>query len=104
MALGSKVHDRVKAVLLKKLLDKSAVMDIAADKGVALIIAHSHKVIKVAGIGEQVKIYKRDVLVILEHVSDKVGADEPGAAGDEYCLHNNLLLSVYSGSDSRYWP
>ena len=32
MALGSKVHDRVKAVLLKKLLDKSAVMDIAADK------------------------------------------------------------------------
>ena len=33
--------------------------------------------------------------VLVQHIENEVAADKPGAAGDEYCLHNNLLLFDY---------
>ena len=56
-----------------------------ANGGVALDVL---QVLQVAGVGQLVQIDEADVLVLLQHVMHKVGADETGTAGNEIGFHN----------------
>ena len=72
MALGCKVYNRIKAVPVKQLFDKGAVMYIAAAEAVAAVIADVGQVIEVARIGQQVEVDYPYILIVFKQVADKV--------------------------------
>lgn len=67
----------------EKLINCSAVGDIATDKLIAGIIRKIGQVFRVGGVGELVEIKDFDVRATRQQVTDEVGTDEACAARDE---------------------
>jgi hypothetical protein len=72
MAFGGKVDDPADIMLLEKTFDQFTVADIALDKSVARISFDLFEVLKVACIGQQVKVYDVIVGVLFQKVGYKV--------------------------------
>ena len=79
--LGREVHDRVDLVLAEGALGPLQVADVAPDEGDP--VADVVEVGQVAGVGEQVVGHHVVAGVVLGPVTDEVGTDEPGTAGNE---------------------
>ena len=78
VGLGGEVDDHVEVVLGERLLDQLEVADVSVDEGhgVRDVLAH-------ARVREQVVGDQLFVRAALEPVTQEVGADEAGGAGDE---------------------
>ena len=92
MALGGEVDDGIDAVVTDNLLDRLAVRDVAAHKGMARVICRMTQVIQVPGIGQFVEDHQFVTRVFSQHVAHEVGADEARAAGNEKVFHGNQKL------------
>jgi hypothetical protein len=50
------------------------------------------QVFEISGIGELIKIDQADVLMLFQHIDDKIGANESGTAGHKIGFHNNFVF------------
>jgi hypothetical protein len=82
MALGGKVHDRLRPVLSQKSLDQTAIADIAANELIPGIRCDALQIVQVPRIRQFVQIYDRGRFVP-HPVQDKVRPDEACPAGDK---------------------
>ena len=80
VALGREVHDDV--VPCHRLFDGRPVGDVTLHEAITGIVLDGAQIGEVAGIGQGV-VHGDRVVGRGEDVLDVVGADEPGAAGDE---------------------
>ncbi len=82
VALGCKMDDGARTMLLQRSSHEFCVADIAAHELITRIVLKRGEVGRVSGVGQKIKIYNRraDVFDPLQH---EVGADESGAAGYE---------------------
>ena len=92
VALGREVHDRV--VAGHRVLERAGVADVALDELEARAVVDVLQRREVAGVRERV-VDGHLVVGVGQHVTHVVGADEPGAAGDEL-LH--VTSSARSGA------
>ena len=84
MGFGREVNNHVMA--REHLVKEVAVADIALHEGVAGVISHGRQVCEVARVGELVVDGDTGYLgavLAREQLAHKVGADEPGRAGDK---------------------
>ena len=88
VALGGKVDDIIGVILGDQVGDQGLVADVALHEDVAGVALDVLQVLQVAGVGQLVQIDEADVLVLLQHVMHKVGADETGTAGNKIGFHN----------------
>ena len=97
MTLGGEVDHRRRPLLGEDPAHRVAVGDVAADEGEsggeAGIALHLPQARQVAGVGELVQ-HHHAVAGLGQRGVDEVGADEPGAAGDEQGLHGLLRAST----------
>ena len=82
VALRREVDDRRGAVLGEEPRDEVAVADVAADEEVVGVVLEVGQVVEVARVREQVEVHDARQ-VALARQAHEVGADEPGAAGDQ---------------------
>ena len=84
--LGREIEDQIHAAL-GRLLDVLRRGDVAAQEAIARVVLHRLEIRQIAGVGQLVE--DRDVPVGMggEGMADIVGADEPGATGDEDARH-----------------
>ena len=87
MRLGSEVDDIVEIVLLEQRSNQFLVADIALHEHMTGIPLHALQILKIACIGQLVEVDKQDVVIFLQHVVNKVGADKSGATSDQIFLH-----------------
>ena len=83
VAFGGEMHDRTRPVLAQQFVDQGAVVDVAAGKYMRLIVADLRQVFEIAGVSQLVEI-EHAGLFPREPLENEIGADETGAAGDEY--------------------
>ncbi len=81
VGLGREVHDDLGAVLPKRRLGELPIADVPLDERDPAL--DRRKVLAIPGVREQVVDHDLVAGVPLDPVVDEVGADEPGAAGDE---------------------
>ncbi len=91
MALGGKVNDGSRAVLLKQAAHEGAVADIAMNEDVSRIIADGLKISQIAGVGQLVEIDQGRGL-LLHPLQDEVGPDETSASSDQDGICHVLRL------------
>src|SRR5690606_15540674 len=91
--LGGEVDDGVDVVLAEEPLDERAVLHLAVHEGVARGVREAFEVAEAAGVGERVERDDARGRRPAEEPADEVGADEPGAAGDEDVLHQGREVS-----------
>ncbi len=77
MAFGCKVDDIIRIVLSDQVGDERFVADVALHKDVTGVILDVLQVLEVAGIGQLVEVDEADVLILFQHIVDKVRADKP---------------------------
>jgi hypothetical protein len=80
VALGGEVDDRVMPG--KGGFHGFAVADVSADEGESRIAIQTTKVVEISGVGQGV-VDRHRVVGVRQDLTDVVGADEAGAAGDE---------------------
>lgn len=93
--LRRKVHDRVDLVVGKNAADEIAVPDATVDEDVARVTHELRQVGRIAGVREGVEINEPgEGRALLEQpLPDKVGADEPTAAGDKD-IHKKAIRAL----------
>ena len=64
-------------------------------EGVVLGTEFTFKIFKVSRISELVQVNESDVIVVGQHVIDKIAADEAGTASDEICFHLSIFLIYF---------
>src|SRR5438045_3341076 len=82
MRLRREVDDRARTMLREQRRYERAITDAPANKNMSRVIRGRCQIAEIAGIRERVEIDKRFV-TFCKPVEDEVGADEPGAAGDD---------------------
>ena len=98
MALRRKVDHIVKVVFFEQAADQLFIADISLNKYMAGIALDALQVFKISGIGQLVKVDKKNVVILFQHVVNKVGADKAGAACDQIFFHvvfNPFFYSQY---------
>ena len=95
MAFGGKVDHTVKIVGGKQAAHQRPVADVALHEHMAGIALHAFQVFQVSGVGELIQVYKQYILVFVQHIVYKVGADKSGAAGDEVFFHGGVSFLSY---------
>ena len=82
MRLGRKMDDRARPVFRQHRIHQRAVADVAAEKYVAGVAVQGGEVFQIARVSQLVEV--NDRLARSGYpVEHEVGADKPGAAGDE---------------------
>ena len=87
MAFRCKIDDIVEIVFLKQRSHQLLVANITLRKDVARIPFYTLEVFQVACIGQLVAIDEQDVVIFLQHIVNKVGADKADTTGDQIFLH-----------------
>jgi len=82
MRLCCEVDNPSDVILIKDKLYQFTVTDIALDKFIVRVVFYLFKVVRIACVGEQVKIDDLIFWVFLYKVGDKVTADKSGTACD----------------------
>ena len=85
------MHHGVDFLFFEQFWDQRAVANVTVDEAVVRAFLDAGQVFRIAGIGERVQIDDAIFRMMLAPVMNEVGADEAGAAGDEYGFHVNLL-------------
>ena len=83
VALSGKVHDDFGLLRLEDLIDPIAVADVGFEELEVRLLERLLERGEVARISQAVHAEHAVLGVLLEQIIDEVGADEPGAAGDE---------------------
>lgn len=91
MGLRCEVDHIVEIVLTEETGDKFFVADVSLDEHMAWITFTAFEVFKIASIGELVQVDEQDIVILLQHIVDEIGADESGTAGDKILFHINTL-------------
>ena len=100
MAFRRKVDDCIEMIPLEKRIHQRLIPDITLHKAIPGILFHGHQVLQVSRIGQQIQIHQKDVvLLVLQYILDKIGADKPRPAGNKYVLH-----FPSSATFSKYCP
>ena len=92
VAFRREVDDVVGVILDNQVGDQRLIADIPLHKDMTGIPLDVLEVLQIAGIGQLVQVHQTDILVFLQHVVDKVGADKTGAAGDKIGFHYTIIL------------
>jgi hypothetical protein len=87
VGLGGEVHDGVDAVLGQHPIDQRAVADVAVDERAPRRVRQVAQVLAAAGVGQRVEHHQRGLGARGLQLTDEVGADEAGAAGDQDVSH-----------------
>ena len=88
MALCREVHHIVEAVLPEQFVGQAPVAYVSLDKDAAFAVDVAGNGAQVARIRKGVEHHDADIVVSLQQILNKVGADESGGAGHKKCLHN----------------
>ncbi len=83
VGLGGKVDDGGEAVLGEEGGEEGGVVDVAVDEAVPRVAGEVCEGGGVAGVGELVEVENGEVRSGFKQVTDEVGADEAGAAGEQ---------------------
>ena len=100
MAFGSKMDHIVDLVFGKERFQCFLIRYVRLNKNVAWISFYGFQIFKIPGIGQGIHVKNADIRVFVEHVQNKVAADEPGATGDQIGFHYSSSLEI----ESRYCP
>ena len=93
MGLCSKIDDIVRIIFLQKICNQFLIADISLHEDMTRIILNLLQILQVSCISQLIQVDDLDVLILLEHVIDKVRADESGASGYQIgCSHSVFLL------------
>ena len=85
MRLRREVHNRVKLVLCQDGLHRIAVGNVGLEELVtfAVTFGNAGQVVRISRVGEHIDIRDEFLLVMLQHKTHKIAADEPAATSDE---------------------
>ena len=100
VTLRREIHHGVEVVLPEQIAHQRTVADVAAHEDVARLVLQIRQILQIARIGQGIQIHDTQLGVLVQHVVDKIGADEAGAAGHKDGFH---LISS-SAVLMRYWP
>ena len=91
-----KVDHVVGAVDFEKMSGQIGILNIAADKGVAVTVVFFHilQASQVAGVGEQVVVDNAVAGIGRQPIANEIGTDETGTAGDEQGGHGCFWLGI----------
>jgi hypothetical protein len=85
VAFGGEVDDGV--AVAGQIVHDNRVLDAPLEKLKVGVVPEVVEVVQVARVGQGVEGENAIVGIFVQHVADKIGADEPGGAGDEKSLH-----------------
>ena len=87
MAFRSEVDNIVEVVFLKQRSHQLLIADVTLHKHMARVALHALEVFQISRIGQLVEIDEQNVVIFLQHVVNKVGADKAGATSNQIFFH-----------------
>ncbi len=104
MRFGGEVDDGIHAVLLNHALHRRAVRDVAPLEVIVGRILHGDQIVQVARVSQFVQHDDRVVRIARHHAAHEGAADETRSTGDQYCLHQSVLLVAVCGTGCTSCP
>ena len=103
MTFCSKINYIIKIILSKKFISQRTVADIAFHKLTTFAIDISCYRTQISCISQQVENYNLYILMLCQHIFDKVSTNKTGSTGNQISLHRPYYLNVklYSASLNR---
>ncbi len=96
VGFGSKMDDGIDVLFCKQVIEQFTITDISTHETIAWVIIETGKVGQIAGIGQVVDIYDSASIETFQDKTNKVGAYETTAPGNEYIIQNYALsIKVY---------
>ena len=102
MGLRREVDDAIRVMLPQQPGHQGLVANVAVDENVPPIPLRLLQVLHIARIGEGVQVDNADIRIFPQQIQHHVGADKPGAAGDQIRFHQYRTFP--SATDRRCAP